>query len=49
MGCGGSKDNGGVSPVDGSYDRKPKISVRIQPLVKKKMDNGPGVIFIFGK
>ena len=48
MGCGGSKESGGVSPVNGNYDRRPKISVRIQSLVKKP-DEGPGVIFIFGK
>ena len=53
MGCGGSKDSGekGVSKKNGSvipYDRRPKISVRIGPQVKK-LESGPRIVFIFGK
>ena len=44
MGCGTSNGNG--SAVD-NYNRRPKISVRIQAGAKK-LDNEPSVVFIFG-
>lgn len=51
MGCGGSKQGGkgrrGESRVEDGYDRRPKVSVRIGPQVKK-LDSLPGIIFIFG-
>lgn len=54
MGCGGSKD--GVANGQGGggggkvvpYDRRPKISVRIGPDVKK-LECSPQCIFIFGE
>ena len=54
MGCGGStekgtkKSNGNKNNQSSNYDRRPKISVRIGPEVKK-LDTTPRVVFIFGK
>ncbi len=54
MGCGGSTDKSSASNGNGqavvspTYDRRPKISVRIGNAVKI-LDNLPRIIFIFGK